>query len=857
MKLLLCMFIVSALSCNDDDVTSGNNGSTPIETNFSENFGSQINARFLGRVINEQKEPLEGVTISVGNTITTTDAFGIFSITNASAYEKFAYITAEKDGYIKGSRALVPSESSVNQVEIMLLEKNVVATINAGETSTVNLDNGTTVTFDGGFVSANGNTYSGTVDVILKHLDPDDENMTAMMPGMLFAQNENGNAVTLETYGMLAVELKSANGEDLQLAEGSTSQISMPLASSTTNPPSTIPLWHFDEEAGYWIEEGEATLQGNMYVGEVSHFSFWNYDFPYPSIYLCITLQDENGNLLPNTALDLYSSLLNSTGTYGYTSSNGIECGLVPANEEFTLTVPYPLCSTEPFDTNIGPFSSDTNITVTVESQDILSFTGNFLSCNGDNVTNGYVQLFIDGLSQVIPIENGNINYTVYHCNASTYSIKGVDVENNQITDLITGVIDGETIDLGAFSACITFEDSDNDGVFDTYEDLNGDNDLTNDDTDQDGIPNYLDEDDDNDGINTIDENYDGDNDPANDDIDGDGIPNYLDDNDVGIFDFEMAGIDCNPVLFDFDLMVNGIYTMPNTTYTFYQNEADAIAGSNAITTPSNYTVPFSQMITGNQMIFVKGTNTIHGFSAIATIYLYLDYIDSDQDGLTDCEEITGIDDPNTFMVATGISDPNDPDDPNIQSEYPQHGTLEVCDDNIPDGVANFDLHSMDYYFSTGILEISISYYQTEQDALFTDNPLVSPYTNTVNPETLFVRIEDADTGEIFQISTLTLVVNPLFEIPTDLSITECDGDGDDFTEFNLDSLNDQVLQGATEYTVTYHEIQADAEANVNPIPATYTNIVPGIQIIFIRVEHMETGCYNIGSVDLIVDSGC
>lgn len=45
------------------------------------------------------------------------------------------------------------------------------------------------------------------------------------------------------------------------------------------------------------------------------------------------------------------------------------------ANEEFTLTVPYPLCSTEPFDTNIGPFSSDTNITVTVESQDILSFT--------------------------------------------------------------------------------------------------------------------------------------------------------------------------------------------------------------------------------------------------------------------------------------------------------------------------------------------------------------------------------------------------------------------------------------------------------------------------------------------------
>ncbi|MDA0177146.1 tandem-95 repeat protein [Mesoflavibacter profundi] len=37
---------------------------------------------------------------------------------------------------------------------------------------------------------------------------------------------------------------------------------------------------------------------------------------------------------------------------------------------------------------------------------------------------------------------------------------------------------------------------------------------------------------------------------------------------------------------------------------------------------------------------------------------------DSDGDGLTDCEETTGIDDPNTPLVPTGPSDPNDPCDP-------------------------------------------------------------------------------------------------------------------------------------------------------------------------------------------------
>ena len=79
-----------------------------------------------------------------------------------------------------------------------------------------------------------------------------------------------------------------------------------------------MPLWYFDEDGGYWIEDGVATLQGNTYVGEVTHFTFWNYDFPYPSATLCITLQDESGNPLAYTPLDLYSSLLNATGTYGF-----------------------------------------------------------------------------------------------------------------------------------------------------------------------------------------------------------------------------------------------------------------------------------------------------------------------------------------------------------------------------------------------------------------------------------------------------------------------------------------------------------------------------------------------------------
>lgn len=71
--------------------------------------------------------------------------------------------------------------------------------------------------------------------------------------------------------------------------------------------------------------------------------------------------------------------------------------------------------------------------------------------------------------------------------------------------------------------------DDDNDTILSINEDLDGDGNVKNDDTDGDGVANYLDVDDDNDGILTKDEDANGDGNPLNDDTDGDGIPNYLD----------------------------------------------------------------------------------------------------------------------------------------------------------------------------------------------------------------------------------------------------------------------------------------------------------------------------------------
>ena len=94
--------------------------------------------------------------------------------------------------------------------------------------------------------------------------------------------------------------------------------------------------------------------------------------------------------------------------------------------------------------------------------------------------------------------------------------------------------------------------DHDFDNVPSHLEDINGDYDLTNDNSDDDTFADFVDSDDDNDGTLTIDEDLEpdidltvdrdgdgdptndiGDGDPTNDDTDGDGTPNYLDPDDT------------------------------------------------------------------------------------------------------------------------------------------------------------------------------------------------------------------------------------------------------------------------------------------------------------------------------------
>lgn len=448
------------LSCHKDidDGLTANNNQEPNPIAFAENFGNPISRNFLGTVIDKNHNPIENVTITIGGSIAQTDANGVFIISNTIVNQRFAYIKAEKTGYIHGSRAVVPSNGT-NKISIMLLEEGITGTTNSGSVDTISLTNGASVALEGDYIKDDGTSYTGSVNVIMHFLNPVDEDMQNQMPGMLYAANLQNEERMLQTYGMLAIELRGSNGEDLNLAVGSTAEIKMPLdASLLANALSTIPLWYFDETNGYWIEDGQATLIGNTYVGTVSHFSFWNCDIPAEAVNLCVSVTDDTGNFLANIWVTITSSAYGTRG--GYTNENGEVCGLVPSNETLEIeTYNYDICGTIPFYTTpIGPFNSDSNITIAVaENPNIITETviGNFNNCDGNPVTDGYVHLTYANQTFTNIVTDGDFEINLLRCSdENIFSIDASDYVNLQTTDSISYTFTTPLTNIGTITAC-------------------------------------------------------------------------------------------------------------------------------------------------------------------------------------------------------------------------------------------------------------------------------------------------------------------------------------------------------------------------------------------------------------------
>jgi protocatechuate 3,4-dioxygenase beta subunit len=290
-----------------------------------------------GIVLDVDGKPLAGVSVSTGSLKVSSGSDGAFAFSKAATVNNRAIVRFEKSGYFSITRSGVKENEM--SLEVVMRRKgsdnaSSQASFGANEAKTLSVGTMKAVIPASALVKADGSAYTGTVNADMLYLDPNDANFAEAMPGGdLAAIRSNNSTAQLLSYGMTEIALTDNAGNPLQLKNGASSELTFPIpAGMENNPPATIPLWYFDEERGLWVEEGTATLQGNVYKGTVSHFSWHNLDVPAERVTIKGKVTDCENKAVSyvKVTVDQTAAVTNSKGEYSV---------FVPANTPVAVKV--------------------------------------------------------------------------------------------------------------------------------------------------------------------------------------------------------------------------------------------------------------------------------------------------------------------------------------------------------------------------------------------------------------------------------------------------------------------------------------------------------------------------------------
>jgi hypothetical protein len=149
-----------------------------------------------------------------------------------------------------------------------------------------------------------------------------------------------GKQVRMGTFGAFHILPRDAQANPLTMAAGKQASVSMPIQpGQLAVAPATIPLFHYDESSGNWLEDGALTRSANRYVGQITHFSVFNADTVFPGG-ACVKVL-LNGFTTPVTLNGTYFD--QNVGNFNHpnvqTSDTTIGIERLAPNQLFTLNV--------------------------------------------------------------------------------------------------------------------------------------------------------------------------------------------------------------------------------------------------------------------------------------------------------------------------------------------------------------------------------------------------------------------------------------------------------------------------------------------------------------------------------------
>jgi hypothetical protein len=239
--------------------------SVSIETGDSD-------AIFSGTIKDSKGGPLAGATVSVNANSTTTNDIGFFFLQLPE--ENLRYVlNVQAEGFGLFSRVLyrdgVGGEIRLRPAHTSKFDPAETIYTGDGDKGA-----GLRISIDEkSLADDNGNRAAEPLTLAITVIDLREP---GSLPGNFGAVDVANQPVRLKSvYGAVDVRIRDSSGRPYKLAPGRTATIGIPVnpAQSIINPPTTAPLWRYDEEAGLWRQVGMAVLTGSYYEAKVDHLS--------------------------------------------------------------------------------------------------------------------------------------------------------------------------------------------------------------------------------------------------------------------------------------------------------------------------------------------------------------------------------------------------------------------------------------------------------------------------------------------------------------------------------------------------------------------------------------------------------
>ncbi len=277
----------------------------------------------VGSVRTPAGEPVGGVTVRIAGRQVTTSSSGWFVLEGVPEGRHTA--TFSKFGWSTSYRPVSIVDGEPTIVSQVLVVADVAGSFPAGVGAEVDVEAGAKVTLPSGtYQTDDGTPYTGAVHYTATVWDLGTDEELKAAPGTFAARDVSGDNVTLESFGMIQVDLTTADGVDLQLPSGSTSRIVMPLQTRGTELPAVgtmVPAWYFDEDESRWIGEGAGvvvTLPDGRpgWQFDAPHYTPWNVDLP-ADTRQCVSgrVVDSLGEPIPNATIEAIGEDFISTTT--------------------------------------------------------------------------------------------------------------------------------------------------------------------------------------------------------------------------------------------------------------------------------------------------------------------------------------------------------------------------------------------------------------------------------------------------------------------------------------------------------------------------------------------------------------